>query len=177
MAGDRAHSLGPDQPDAASRAIPLAGTDHCVDLCRLRLYAQSDSGTGNAESLDGDGGPDATFLRFIMVHVTVRRTVFREQLGFESTTGNHWGDYFSALLLFAAGARRLPLATLGLLQFIAPTCFFILGIFLYEEPFSQIQAISFGLIWIAVVIYLSQIQRQTRLLQENKAQTVHRESV
>lgn len=81
------------------------------------------------------------------------------------------------LLLFAAGARRLPLATLGLLQFIAPTCFFILGIFLYEEPFSQIQAISFGLIWIAVVIYLSQIQRQTRLLQENKAQTVHRESV
>ena len=81
------------------------------------------------------------------------------------------------LLLFAAGARRLPLATLGLLQFIAPTCFFLLGIFLYEEPFSQIQAISFGLIWIAVVIYLTQIQRQTRLLQENKAQTVHGDSV
>ena len=81
------------------------------------------------------------------------------------------------LLLFAAGAQRLRLATLGLLQFIAPTCFFLLGIFLYEEPFSQIQAISFGLIWIAVVIYLSQIQRQTRLLQENKAQTVHGDSV
>jgi chloramphenicol-sensitive protein RarD len=77
------------------------------------------------------------------------------------------------LLLFAVGARELPLATLGLLQFIAPTCFFILGIFVYEEPFSQVQSISFGLIWIAVVIYLSQIQRQAALQQKNKAQTVH----
>ena len=76
MAGDRAYSLGPDQPDAASRAIPLAGTDHCVDQRRLRFYAQSDSGAGNAGSLDGDGDPDATILHFIMVYGTVRRTYF-----------------------------------------------------------------------------------------------------
>ena len=114
MAGDRAYSLGPDQPDAASRAIPLARTDHCVDLCRLRLYAQSDSGAGNAGSLDGDVDPDATILHFIMVYGTVRRTVFREQLGFESTADNHWGDYFSATVTVCSWSPKIAVSDSGL---------------------------------------------------------------
>lgn len=73
------------------------------------------------------------------------------------------------LLLFAAGARRLPLATLGVLQFIAPTCFFLLGIFVYKEPFSEVEGLSFGLIWLAVAIYLSQLRQQAALLKESKA--------
>ena len=71
MAGDWAHGLGPDQLDAASGAIPLAGTDHCADLCRLWLDAQSDSGAGDAGSLDGNGDPDATVFHIIMVSVAV----------------------------------------------------------------------------------------------------------
>ena len=57
------------------------------------------------------------------------------------------------LLLFAEGARRIPLATLGFTQYISPTLMFILGVFVYHEAFEWVNAISFGLIWLAVLIY------------------------
>jgi chloramphenicol-sensitive protein RarD len=41
----------------------------------------------------------------------------------------------------------------GILQYIAPTCQFLLGIFLYDEPFTQVQLIGFGIIWAALAIY------------------------
>ena len=43
------------------------------------------------------------------------------------------------LLLFTLGARRLNLSTVGFLQYIAPSCMFLLGVFLYDEPLSQAQ--------------------------------------
>ena len=57
------------------------------------------------------------------------------------------------LILFTLGVRRIPLSTAGLLQYIAPTCTFLLAVLLYDEPFSTAHAISFGLIWAALVIY------------------------
>lgn len=57
------------------------------------------------------------------------------------------------LLLFAAGARRLPLATLGLLQYLGPTLQFVIGVFVYGEPFSAERAVGFALIWLALLIY------------------------
>lgn len=57
------------------------------------------------------------------------------------------------LLLFAAGARRITLATLGLLQYLGPTLQFLLGVFLYCEPFSAERAIGFVLIWSALALY------------------------
>ena len=57
------------------------------------------------------------------------------------------------LLLFAAGARRIPMATLGLLQYISPTLQMLLGVWLYGEPFEPARAIGFYLIWTALVIY------------------------
>lgn len=57
------------------------------------------------------------------------------------------------LLLFTMGARRLHLATMGFLQYIAPTCMFLIGVLLYGEPFSRAQAVTFGLIWTALLIY------------------------
>lgn len=57
------------------------------------------------------------------------------------------------LLLFAAGARRLPLSTLGLLQYINPTIQLLLGIWLWHEPFSQVRFIGFALIWAALLLY------------------------
>ncbi|AUW56860.1 EamA family transporter RarD [Sphingobium sp. SCG-1] len=56
------------------------------------------------------------------------------------------------LLLFATAARRLPLTTLGLLQYIAPTLQFIIGI-LYGETLSGGQMVSFGLIWAGLVLF------------------------
>jgi chloramphenicol-sensitive protein RarD len=57
------------------------------------------------------------------------------------------------LWLFALGARRVTLVTLGLLQYIAPTIQFLIGVFIYGEPFSGGQMIGFGLIWLALLLY------------------------
>jgi chloramphenicol-sensitive protein RarD len=57
------------------------------------------------------------------------------------------------LLLFAAGARRIPLATLGILQYISPSLQMLLGVWLYGEAFEAAHAIGFYLIWIALVLY------------------------
>jgi chloramphenicol-sensitive protein RarD len=57
------------------------------------------------------------------------------------------------LLLFAAGARRITLTTLGLLQYIGPSIQFGLGVWLFGEPFARDRAIGFGLIWLALAAY------------------------
>lgn len=57
------------------------------------------------------------------------------------------------LLLFAAGARRIPLTTLGLIQYISPSMQFALGAFLYHEPLAPARLIAFALIWAALAIY------------------------
>jgi chloramphenicol-sensitive protein RarD len=57
------------------------------------------------------------------------------------------------LLLFVAAARRLRLATLGLLQYIAPTGHFLVGVYLYGEPFTAADAVTFGCIWTGLAIY------------------------
>ena len=57
------------------------------------------------------------------------------------------------LLLFAAGARRIPLTTLGVLQYISPTLQFALGVWLFHEAFAPARMLGFGLIWVALLIY------------------------
>lgn len=57
------------------------------------------------------------------------------------------------LLLFAAGARTVSLATLGLLQYLGPTLQFLIGVGVYGEPFGAGRALGFGLIWAALLIY------------------------
>jgi len=57
------------------------------------------------------------------------------------------------LILFAFGAKRLQLATVGLMQYIAPSMIFLTGIFVFKEPFSRIQFFAFVLIWIAIALY------------------------
>ncbi|MCC6416298.1 MAG: EamA family transporter RarD, partial [Opitutaceae bacterium] len=63
------------------------------------------------------------------------------------------------LLLFAYGARRLRLTTLGLLQYAAPTVQFALGLWYFAEPFSAARAQSFGLIWLGLAIYTADALR------------------
>ena len=59
------------------------------------------------------------------------------------------------LLLFAHGAKKIPLALLGFLQYIAPTIMLIIGIFIFKETFSSAHIISFALIWISLIIFMS----------------------
>ena len=57
------------------------------------------------------------------------------------------------LLLFAAGARRIRLSTLGLLQFIAPSLQLLLGIWMFHEPFGGARMWGFVIIWAALAWY------------------------
>jgi chloramphenicol-sensitive protein RarD len=68
------------------------------------------------------------------------------------------------LLLFAAAVQRVPLSAIGILQFIAPTIQFLLGILVYEEPFSRQQLVGFVLVWSAVIVFATDgIRVRTRL--------------
>ncbi len=57
------------------------------------------------------------------------------------------------LLMFARAARSIPLWMVGLLQYIAPTMQFLIGVLLYREPFSVERAIGFGIIWAALIVF------------------------
>jgi chloramphenicol-sensitive protein RarD len=57
------------------------------------------------------------------------------------------------LLLFAYGARLVTLTTLGILQYMAPTMQFLIGVLIYNEPFTSQRIIGFTIIWIALAIY------------------------
>ncbi|NTV35593.1 MAG: EamA family transporter, partial [Anaerolineaceae bacterium] len=60
------------------------------------------------------------------------------------------------LLFFATGARRVPLSTMGLLQYVSPTIQFFIGVFLFGEPFSHQRLIGFSMIWIALAIFTAE---------------------
>ena len=57
------------------------------------------------------------------------------------------------LLLFGAGARRLRLATIGFLQYLAPTMTFLLAVLVFGEPLGFARALTFILIWAGIVVY------------------------
>ena len=66
------------------------------------------------------------------------------------------------LLLFAAGARRITLTTLGLLQYLGPTIQFGLGVWLFNEPLTMLRLVGFGLIWGALLLYSVEGSRMSR---------------
>jgi len=57
------------------------------------------------------------------------------------------------LLLFANGARRIPLSILGLLQYLAPTIQFLLGVLLFKEAFTADRLVGFAMIWAALALF------------------------
>jgi chloramphenicol-sensitive protein RarD len=60
------------------------------------------------------------------------------------------------LLLFAVGARRVTMATLGVLQYLGPSIQFVLGVFLFHEPFTTVRGVGFALIWAGLVVYTAE---------------------
>jgi len=57
------------------------------------------------------------------------------------------------LVLFAAGARRIRLITIGILQYIVPTMHFLIAVFIYNKITQPLQLLSFGLIWFGLAIF------------------------
>ncbi len=81
--------------------------------------------------------------------------------------GAGYGTWPSALLVFsgvltalplvgfAFAVRRIPLSTVGLMQYLAPTLQFLIGVFAFHEPFDRDRAIGFAFIWLALAIFAS----------------------
>lgn len=59
------------------------------------------------------------------------------------------------LLWFAAAARRLRLSTIGFMQYSAPTIQFLIAVLVFGEPFSAPRAIAFAIIWIGILIFIT----------------------
>jgi chloramphenicol-sensitive protein RarD len=66
------------------------------------------------------------------------------------------------LLLFAYGARRIPLTGLGVLQYLAPTLQFIVGLSVFHEPFAPARFAGFALIWLALGVYTADAIRSAQ---------------
>ncbi|HEY9580979.1 MAG TPA: EamA family transporter RarD [Rhizorhapis sp.] len=66
------------------------------------------------------------------------------------------------LLLFAVAAKRLRYSTLGLLQYIAPTLQFLIGVLVFKETLSDGQMASFALIWVGLILYTADSLRHAR---------------
>lgn len=67
------------------------------------------------------------------------------------------------LLMFASAARQIPLTMIGVLQYIAPTLQFLIGVFLYHEPFDRSRLICFSLVWLALLIFWVENYWSTRV--------------
>ncbi len=66
------------------------------------------------------------------------------------------------LLWFALAARRLRYSTMGIIQYLAPTCQLALAVLAYGEPFTSRHAVTFALIWTAVLLYATDTLRASR---------------
>ena len=66
------------------------------------------------------------------------------------------------LILYAFGAKGLKLSTIGLMQYIAPSMIFFIGIFVFKEPFGFWQGVAFAMIWLALAIYSWSALKQSR---------------
>jgi chloramphenicol-sensitive protein RarD len=66
------------------------------------------------------------------------------------------------LLLFAAAARRIPLSTVGLLQYLTPLMQLSIGVFVYDEPMPPARLAGFVIVWLALAVFTADTLRHAR---------------
>jgi chloramphenicol-sensitive protein RarD len=66
------------------------------------------------------------------------------------------------LLLFAAAARRIPLSTVGLLQYLTPSMQLAIGVFVYGEPMPPARLAGFVIVWVALAVFTADSLRHAR---------------
>ena len=116
-------------------------------------------------------GPNQGFLLEVMI-LTPPAIAYLIWLG---PTGNFLGSTYDTwlllgcgvvtavpLLIYANGAKLLRLSTIAILQYIAPTMIFLIGVFVFKEPFGGARMVAFPMIWIALVLYSIAIFRNMR---------------
>lgn len=67
------------------------------------------------------------------------------------------------LFWFGKAATRIPLSTIGFIQYLSPTLQLLIGLVIFNEPFSQVYIISFGLVWSGLILYTFSIIRDYRI--------------
>ena len=70
------------------------------------------------------------------------------------------------LLMFASAAKQIPLSLVGLLQYVAPTIQFLIGVFVYKEQFDWQHFIGFAIVWVALIIFAGESYFANRVLVE-----------
>jgi chloramphenicol-sensitive protein RarD len=74
------------------------------------------------------------------------------------------------LLLFAAAARRVPLSTVGLLQYLTPSMQLAIGVFVYDEAMPPVRLAGFALVWAALALFTADTLRHARTAGRRPAQ-------
>ncbi|MFI1518572.1 EamA family transporter RarD [Kitasatospora cineracea] len=130
-------------------------------------------GLGGAESLAVESAVMFPFAVAFLVYLEVRG---------QGTLGHHgWGH--TALLLasgvitavplmcFGAAALRVPLTTLGLLQYLAPVSQFLIGVAVFHETMEPARWAGFALVWVALVVLSGDALRRIRVERRRAAAT------
>ena len=73
------------------------------------------------------------------------------------------------LLLFAAAARRIPLSTIGLMQYVTPLMQLTIGVFVYDEPMPPARLAGFAIVWLALAVFTVDSLRQARSTRRSAA--------
>ncbi|MGL5808911.1 MAG: EamA family transporter RarD [Nocardioides sp.] len=139
-------------------ALGLVGSWGCYGLVKKH------AGLGGVESL--------TFETLLATPAAVALLAFLHQRG-DAEFGHHgWGHALLVassgiatalpLLFFAEAATRVPLSTLGLMQYLAPTIQFLLGVFWFGEPMPPSRLIGFALVWTALALFTAESLRHRR---------------
>jgi chloramphenicol-sensitive protein RarD len=76
------------------------------------------------------------------------------------------------LLLFAAAARRIPLSTVGLLQYVNPLIQLAVGVFVFDEPMPPARLAGFAIVWLALAVFTADTLRQARSTRRTAARAV-----
>ena len=66
------------------------------------------------------------------------------------------------LIGFSFAVRRVPLSTIGLMQYLAPTMQFLIGVLVFHEPFDRDRGIGFAIIWGALALFMADSLRRAR---------------
>ena len=76
------------------------------------------------------------------------------------------------LFWFGIATRKIPLSTIGFIQYLSPTIQLLLGVFLYKETFSTSHILGFGIVWIALILFSISIYRRF-----NQQKTINNEKI
>jgi chloramphenicol-sensitive protein RarD len=76
------------------------------------------------------------------------------------------------LLLFAGATRRIPLSTVGLLQYVTPLMQLAIGVFVYEEPMPPARLAGFIIVWVALAVFTADSLRNARSGARRRAEEV-----